>query len=203
MTPEVLSPGEQPRTPPLKLRRVLMLLLLCAAPIAVCVSQVDKWHIYQQYFSEQRAPASLDLTSLSEQWTESTLQQRFHGHRLSCHPYEGPLEVQRACAVRVRSLNGVPTLYLAFFFAGGRLDQVAINVPWWSHGTAYQYLERTLGHPAVSEPLPHNGVRLHGWQLRNGAAVFMNRDRDTNPLQWSGIHWHSASACKKDACFSM
>jgi hypothetical protein len=199
----MLSPGEQPRTRPVNFRTGFVLVALCVAlAVLLLLSQSRNAREYRLYFTEHRKPASLDLSTLSEEWTEGSLRERFTGHPVSCQPYQGPLPVERACAVDVSSANGVPVLYMAFFFAGGRLDQVAINVPSWSHRAAYQHLVTALGSPAASQLLPRNGVRLHGWRLGNGAAVFFNRDRPVNPLEWNSIYWRSASACKVQRCFN-
>lgn len=197
-----LAPGEQPRTPPVSWSRVLRLLVLLLVPAALLFSQARILNEYRLYFTAQRKPATLDLASLSEEWTETRLRERFAQFPVSCHPYQGSLPVQRACAVDVSSANGVPALYISFFFAAGRLDQVSVNVPWWSHGRASEYLVSTFGSPAASQLFPHGGVRLHGWRLRNGAAIFFNRDRPINPLQWNAIYWRSASACRHQGCFS-
>lgn len=197
----MLSPGEQPRTPPLSLHRVFLLLCLCAGIAGLLFSQAGNLREYKQYFTQTRKPASLDITALSEEWTERSLKEHFSGYSVNCYPYQGPLAVQHVCAVEVSSTNGVPTLYMSFFFAGGLLDQVSINVPWWSHQAAYKHLVTSLGSPPASQFLPRNGVRLHGWQLGNGSAVFLNRDRPINPLQWNAIYWRSATGCKHEGCF--
>jgi hypothetical protein len=196
------SPGEQPRTPPAHRRTVLVLALICVAVAALLLAQAGKLNEYRLYFTEDRRSASLDLSALSDEWTEADLKERYAGYPILCEPYRGPLPVQRACAVDVKSVNDVPALYMSFFFAGGRLNQLSINVPWWSHGTAYDSLVNTLGQPAASQQLPRAGVRLHGWRLGNGAAVFFNRDRPNHPLSWNGIYWRSPSACKVEGCFT-
>jgi hypothetical protein len=197
----MLSPGEQPRNQPVNLRRVLVLLFLCAVPAALLLSQAGNLNEYRLYFTEDRKPAFLDLTALSEEWTESSLRARFAGFPITCVAYRGSLPVQRACAVDVRSTNDIPALYTSFFLAGGRLDQVAINVPWWSHGSAYKSLVTALGPPAASQFMPRNGVRLHGWRLSSGAAVFFNRDRPLGPPFWNSIYWRSPSACRSEGCY--
>lgn len=194
-------PGEQPRTPSVSSRRVLTLLIPILLLATFLLFQAGNLTEYRLYFTTDRKPATLDLLSLSEDWTESRLRAQFAEFPVGCHPYQGPLPVQRACAVDVRSANGVPALYMSFFFTRGRLSQVAINVPWWSHQSAYQYLVATLGKPVASQLLPRSGVRLHGWQLGNGSAVFFNRDRPFNPLHWNAIYWRSPTECRHEGCF--
>jgi hypothetical protein len=197
----MLSPGEQPRSQPTSLRRVILLLGICLAFAVGLLSQAGNLKEYQRYFTQERRPASLDLLALSEEWTEARLHEHFAGHTISCEVYSGELPVQRACAVDARSYNDIPVLYMSFFFADGHLNQVAINIPWWSHAEAYRSLDATLGQPAAAQPLPRSGVRLYGWQLNNGSAVFFNRDRPLNPLSWNAIYWRSAWACKNKGCF--
>lgn len=198
----MLSPGEQPRSPHLNSRSTLILLLFTALLAAFLHFQASNLTEYRLYFTEDRKAATLSLADLSENWTEATLRDQYAGYPVSCHPYQGELAVQRACAVYVSSYNGVPALFMSFFFADGHLSQISINVPWWSHGAAYRSLVANFGQPAASQLLPHAGVRLHGWRLRNGSAVFFNRDRPLNPLSWNGIYWRSASSCLKQRCFT-
>ena len=198
----MLSPGEQPSTAKASPRRVLALLLASAILAAFLFAQSNKLTEYKLYFTADRSPVTLDLQALSEDWTESRLRAQFVGLPVRCQDYQGPLSVQRACALDVRSANGVPALFVSFFFANGRLNEVSINVPWWSHQTAFQYLVSTFGRPDASQLLPRAGVRLQGWRLGNGSAVFFNRDRPFNPLQWNSIFWRSRTACDLGACFA-
>lgn len=152
------------------------------------------------YFTEDRKPLAFGFTELSEEWTEPTLHERFAGFPISCHPYRGILQADRACAVFVKSHNEVPALFLSFFFSAGRLNEAVVNIPWWSHGSAYHSLTATFGQPAASQFFPHHGVRLHGWRLANGAALFLNRDRTLNPFSWNAIYWRSSAACGTSGC---
>ena len=176
-----LSPGEQPRSPPENPRRILALLLGGAALIVFIQLQWDLFKEYLRYFADDRTPVSLDFSTLSESWTERTLEQRFAGNRIDCAPYQGSLRADRACAVNAGVTNGIPVLYASFFFLNGQLT-------------------RSLGAPADALSL---GSDLHQWRLANGAAVYFNRRRSVNPLQWNAILWRSPSDCKlKPACFA-
>jgi hypothetical protein len=198
----MLSPGEQPRSLRLNSRSALVLLLFTALLAAFLHFHASNLKEYRLYLTEDRKAATLNFANLSEEWTEANLRNRYAGYPVSCHPYQGKLAVQRACAVDVRSYNGVPTLFMSFFFADGHLSQISINVPWWSHDAAYRSLVANLGQPAASQLLPRAGVRLHGWPLTNGSAVFFNRDLPLNPLSWNSIHWRSASSCLEQRCFT-
>lgn len=198
-----LSPGEQPRSQPESLRRILALLLGGAALIAFILLQWDHFKEYLRYFADERTPVTLDFSTLSESWTERTLEQRFAGNRIDCAPYQGPLRADRACAVNAGVTNGIPVLYATFFFLNGQLTQMVINIPWWVHLDAYHQLTRSLGPPADARHILSHFSYLHQWRLANGAAVYFNRRRSVNPLQWNAILWRSPSDCKlKPACFA-
>jgi len=196
------SPGEQPRDSSVSLRRVSLALLFGLLALALIMSQRGNLEEYYLYFTEARKPVEFPFGGLSEAWSEKTLHERFGSYPIICRFYAGNLPVDRACGVDVSSYNGIPTLFITFFFAAGRLQSVAVNVPWWSHSRAYSTLVSSLGQPDASQLFPHSGVRLHGWRLANGAAVFFNRDRPLNPVAWNGIYWNSASMCAKTGCFS-
>ena len=197
----MLSPSEQTKAKSLVLLILLVVLVLAAALAAYLWSQSANLREYRLYFTEDRKPAQLSLLELNESWTEASLRQRFAGHPVVCVPYRGELPAQRACAVYVSSLNDVSTLFVSFFFAQGSLRHVSVNVPWWAHKTARRSLIASFGPPIASPFLPYSGVRLHGWSLVNGSAVFLNRDLPLNPLSWNGIHWRSASSCANQGCF--
>ena len=146
----MLSPGEQPRTRPLSLRRVFLLLCLCAGIAGLLLSQAGNLREYKRYFTEARKPASLDISALSEEWTERRLKEHFSGYPVSCYPYRGPLAVQNVCAVEVSSTNGVPTLYMSFFFAGGLLTKPRST----SRGGPIKQPTSTSSHRSDHRPLP-------------------------------------------------
>lgn len=200
-TIDMLSPGEQPRSKPVNPLRITLAVLACLVVAAGLFSQKRYIKEYQLYFTEERQAASFEFSELSESWTEATLQDKFTGFRMSCDPYQGNLAADRVCAVDVKSHNGVPALFMSFFFVGGHLDQVSVNVPWWSHGTAQKSLVAALGQPSASQLLPRDGVRLQGWRLANGAALFFNRDYPLNPFFWNAVSWRSAPSCARGACF--
>jgi hypothetical protein len=197
----MLSPGEQPRSQPLSTRQLVWSFLVLLILAAVWFVQRRNIEEYRRYFMIDNPSVTFAFTDLSEEWSEKTLRERFPGVPVSCHPYQGPLPVDRACALDVRSHNGVPTLFIAFFFSKGYLDHVSVNVPSWHHSRAYKNLVGTQGPADDSQFLPYAGVRLHGWRLADGAGLFLNRDSPFNPLSWNAIYWQSASACAKAGCF--
>lgn len=193
--------GEQPYSRSINYSRVAFIVMACLIASLLVLSQRDNIEEYRLYFTETRKPAKFQFSELSEDWTEKTLRERFYGYPMSCQPYQGDLPVDRACGVDVNSHNGVPALFISFFFSAGHLDQAVVNVPWWSHDEAFDTLVATLGQPDASQLLPHKGVRLYGWHLPRGAALFLNRDRPLNLFSWNAIYWSSPSACAQRGCF--
>jgi len=187
--------GSSPR--PSRLRRLvsIVILALCLVLLALVLLQPDNLRVYRLYFTEDRQPVTFRLNELSESWSEQTLKERFRGLPIRCEAFHGPLLANRACAVDVKSYNGVPVLYISFFFSSGQMHHVSINIPWWSHRTAYRYLLHSLGDPDAGQFLPRSGVRLVGWRMPDGSAIFYNRDWIINPLQWNAVLWNSSTAC--------
>ena len=199
-----LSPGEQPRTPDLLGRNMaigLAMLAVLTAPVWLSAEQRSNFNEYRLYFTEDRQAARFRLDELSKNWTEATLRTRFAGHRIACAAYRDTRPADRACGVDVKSYNGVPSLYISFFFDKGELRYMWVNTAWWAHGQAHGHLQETLGRPSRAQPWRSSGVRLQGWELPDGAAVFVNRDRPANPLRWGSIFWNSPSSCERNGCF--
>lgn len=194
------APGEQPPSRLVRPRVVLGVLLVCGLSLAL-LSRVGFLDEYRLYLTENRKPASLDFASLSEDWTETSVHERFGGFPVFCNGYEGDLPVQRVCTVDVESVNGIPALFMTFMFARGHLDQMIVNIPWWSRQSARDWLDQRFGSPSASEFLPLGGPRLIGWRRDDGTAVFFNRDLSYLPPFWNSIYWRSASACKDHGCF--
>ncbi len=185
----------------MSIRRFGFLLLVSLAVGALLFTQIDRIVIYKRYLSGNRPAAKIDLYNLGNAWTEQTLRQAFPGIRVSCHQYTETSDADRVCALDSGSLNGIPTLYTAFFFSSGKLSHASINVPWWSLADARHVLVSSFGPPTASQRLPHKGVRLEGWQMGNGSALFINRDRPLYPLEWNAVLWNSKSTCRKLGCF--
>lgn len=196
-----LSPGEQaarPRPP-----RVLLLFLLLLAALLLWLwnTRYPPVREYRLFLSEDRKSAELPWDLVSEAWTESDVRQRFNGYPIRCDAnYTEAPHITRVCAVDLRSLNGVPTMYVNFLFAGERLDRVATAVPWWSHTKGLLALKRTHGDPLVTQDQRRAGVRLHGWKLQGGGFLIYNRDRGGNPLEFNSTQWLGPSACAPKAC---
>ena len=195
------SPVKVPQRQSLSLGRILVALVFCFIILGLLMTQRETIREYQLYLTEDRRDVSFQLTEISEAWTEKILREKFTGFPLNCSNNPGAGLGDRACALDTKSFNGVPALYISFFFSSGALQQISINIPWWRHQEGYDYLVKLLGRPTGSQRLPHAGIRLHGWLLANGGAVFYNRDKSLNPLQWNAIYWRSASSCAANSCF--
>ncbi|MBS0428646.1 MAG: hypothetical protein JSR41_15325 [Proteobacteria bacterium] len=182
--------------------------LFCGLAAVVAVAALWRWQPdgmeeYAQFvFSRPRPPADFALDDLSERWTEADLRERFAGLPILCGPYRVNVAGSRGCRVEAHRYNGMPTLYLSFFFQDGRLDEVVVNMPWWQHRAATRYLLQTFGTPTAAQDEAVAGIRLVGWSRPSGAGVFLNRDRPRNPLDWNAIHWRSAASCARAGCFT-
>jgi hypothetical protein len=176
-------------------------LLVCLAVLLLVLLEKDRLREHWLFFTEDRTAVTFDFIELSESWTVDTLRQRFSGSPIRCYPNPGDGLGDLGCIVDTMSHNGVPSLFISFFFASGHLQQVSVNIPWWNHSEAYSKLTTTFGEPLASQLLPYHGVRLQGWRMADGAGLFYNRDRAINPLDWNAIYWRSASSCKASPCF--
>lgn len=183
-------------------RRLGFLLLVSLGLGALLFTQIDRLDVYKRYLTDRRPAARLDFYNLGDTWTEQTLRQAFPGIRVSCYRYTETRDADRVCALDSESLNGIPTLYTAFFFSFGKLSHASINVPWWALADARHILVSSYGPPTASQRRPHKGLRLEGWQLGNGSALFINRDRPLYPLEWNAVLWNSQSTCRKLGCFN-
>ncbi len=192
---------KQSQAPSLSRRRIGIALLVGLGLFALLMTQFNLVREYKLYLTEDRKDVTFQLSELSEAWTKQTLQERFAGIPIRCYPDPGEGLGDLGCMVDTKSYNRIPALFISFFFSSGHLHQVSINIPWWKHKEAFEHLRTSLGIPTASQLYPRAGIRLHGWQLPDGAAVLYNRDKSVNPLQWNAIYWRSAASCKRDTCF--
>lgn len=195
------SPGQQTSEAVVDWRRVLILLLPALAAFWAWNTRYPPIREHRLFLTQDRKDAVLPWRDLSEAWTEADVRARFQDFPTVCMPDEtGVPGITRMCSVRMRSLNGVPTMNTNFLFAGPALQRVATSVPWWSHREGIESLVTSFGPPHVSQPRPVAGIRLHGWKLPGGASLFYNRDRGPNPLETSSTQWLAASACTPSPC---
>lgn len=199
MTP----PTKKTTPPPNGLRIFLIIVLLMVGWLAFfTLAFPENVKEYRLYLTEARPPIAFGFDELSQEWSEADLRTYFKDIRFTCSQNEAqgnPKE--RICFADVSAHNSTPAMFLSFFFVDGQLDRVAINIPWWAHQTAYKTTVAQFGPPVASQFLPVDGIRLHGWKLANGSALFLNRDRPFNPLEWNSILWQSARACTQSGCF--
>lgn len=198
LMPSASKPSSSKPASPLRIAAAVLVGVLF---IAFFLTQKANLHEYYLYFTEDRSPITFQFSELSERWTEQTLHERFSSLPLTCQSARINPRVDRACAVDVKSHNGVPAMFVSFFFASGHLQEVAVSVPLWARSKAHGSLVAALGRPSGRQLLPHDGVRLTGWELQDGSAVFLNRDMQLLPPYRNAIYWRSSSACAADGCF--
>jgi hypothetical protein len=198
----MLPTSTQSRSKPISILRIAVAILVGVLLLAFYVTQKANLNEYYLYLSEDRKPIAFQFKELSEDWTEQALRERFSGLPLTCRIARVNARVDRACFVDVNSHNGVPAMFVSFFFASGRLQEVAVSVPLWSLEVARDSLVAALGRPSGMQLIPHDGVRLVGWELQDGSAVFLNRDMQFLPPFRNAIYWRSSSACKADGYFT-
>lgn len=191
----------QSQSSTVSLRRIVLGVTIIGLAAWYLLANKQEAREHRLYFSEDRPAISLRYDELSESWTEQTLRTRFPKATLRCYSNDDRTLGDRACALDVFANNDVPTMFIAFFFAKGQLSSASFNIPWWAHGDALDNLKAQFGEPHSAQVLFHGGVRLYGWELPDHGAVFYNRDRSLNPLQWNSVFWNSAAYCAKNRCF--
>ena len=166
----------------------------------VTAAEVREFHLH---FTTHRPQANFHLGFLSDQWSEDDLRQQLGWLTFRCHANApGRYLDDRSCFADIRAFNHVTAMSLSFFFADGQLNRAAVQLPSWHHEEGFHMLRRMLGKPTGAQAKFSAGVRLIGWQLADGAAVYYNRDRPLNPLERNGIFWVSARHCRASPCFS-
>lgn len=163
-------------------------------------TEVREFHLH---FTTHRPQANFHLGFLSDQWSEDDLRQQLGWLTFRCYANApGRYLDDRSCFADIRAFNHVTAMSLSFFFADGQLNRAAVQLPSWHHEEGFHMLRRMLGKPTGAQAKFSAGVRLIGWQLADGAAVYYNRDRPLNPLERNGIFWVSARHCRASPCFS-
>ncbi len=181
--------------------RILLLLVPACAGLWLFTTRWPPVLEYRLYLTEDRKIADVPWELLSGSWSERELTRRLEGYVVRCRAdHTGVPGVSRTCAVDLKALNGVATMYANFLFVDDRLERVASAVPWWGHSEAINQLLQRYGQPQATQAEERAGVRVHGWILSNGSYVFVNRDRGLNPLEPSSIQWLSKDACAPRPC---
>ena len=195
------SPRKQKSYKRPTLLRVLLLLLTALALLWIWNTRYPPVREYKLFLSETRLDADQPWHLISESWSEADVKRRFSSYPIRCGAdYTGTPKITRICAIDLKSLNGVPTMYINFLFAGDRLQRVATAVPWWSHAKGLRALNAAYGPAHATQDEEHSGVRLQGWKLQGGGSVFYNLDRSINPLETNSTQWLGESACAPRAC---
>jgi hypothetical protein len=176
-----------------------VVLLLLLGLLASVLLQHDRWRIHWQWLVESRPAVRFDFIGLQQGWSEAELPGRLPGVAVRCYAAGPPTPADRVCAAQASRFHDIPTLYIAFFYQRGALEQVSVNVPRWAHGRAQGWLERRYGQAHAWQP-PSYPNALLGWRLPDGGAVFTNRSPSLNPLEWGAIGWFSPAQCERLRC---
>lgn len=188
-----------------RLRLAFLLVLLALVSFGAWVSQrfPNEIREYRLHFTTERPEAHFHLGFLSDEWTEDDLRKQLGWLQFRCQANRpGQYLDERSCFADIRSYNRVPAMTASFYFAQGKLNRAALQLPSWEHESGLTLLFRMLGRPQGAQARASAGVRLVGWQLDNGGAVYYNRDRPLNPLERNGIFWVSARHCQQHPCFT-
>lgn len=185
-------------------KRTTLLIVTLLFAVFALYAFINRWKLeeYWLYFTQERMPLAFEFDSLSEAWSEDSLHERFDGYPITCRTYMGGLPADRACGVDVKSLNGVPALYLSFFFAQDKLQFLSVNIPRWSLDDAKNYLRQRYGRPYARQLRKHHGVRLAGWKMPDESALLLNMQKPKDPFSWNSVLWVSASQCEAMGCYS-
>lgn len=188
------------------------LLLLCAVLALVLLYAVfgrstastagsEMAREYELYRTEKRPEATLQFEELSSIRSEADLKALLSGIQVNCRAdWTGIEGATRSCSVDLKSLNGVPTMYVNFTFAGDRLIRASTAVPQDAHSQGQDYLEQRFGKPEAKQQSKVAGVRLAGWTLSDGSTLFYNRDPYREALQPSSIQWLPRDGCNGRPC---
>lgn len=188
-----------------RLRLAFLLVLLALVCFGAWVSQrfPNEVREYRLHFTTERPEAQFHIGFLSDEWTEDDLRKQLGWLKFRCQANRpGQYLDERSCFADIRSYNRVPAMTASFYFAQGKLNRAALQLPSWEHEGGLTLLFRMLGKPQGAQANASAGVRLVGWQLDNGGAVYYNRDRPLNPLERNGIFWVSARHCQQHPCFT-
>lgn len=188
-----------------RLRLAFLLVLLALVCFGAWVSQrfPNEVREYRLHFTTERPEAQFHIGFLSDEWTEDDLRKQLGWLQFRCQANRpGQYLDERSCFADIRSYNRVPAMTASFYFAQGKLNRAALQLPSWEHEGGLTLLFRMLGKPQGAQARASAGVRLVGWQLDNGGAVYYNRDRPLNPLERNGIFWVSPRHCQQHPCFS-
>jgi hypothetical protein len=187
---------------PLSAAVKIIAFLVLAAVAALFFVYPQQLREYRLYFTESRPTTVLSYETMSQDWSEEEVKAQMQGITLRCYDNRpGEYLDQRSCFADVSSHNGIPAMSLAFYFAAGKLNHMTVQVPWWKHRALARSMLAAYGELTGAQAVPVAGVRLVGWQLRSGNAIFMNRDQPLNPLTWSMVMWSSARSCEPRGCF--
>jgi hypothetical protein len=164
---------------------------LLLSPVINALHQNDLVYWNVNHLFKASTKLQLDLTTLRGGYTMEQMKKQFPELDWYCKPETGGMGDTICVDEHIASWNGNPAMVGSFWFRKGRLTHIALQVPRWRHAKVRGYLTSLLGRP-------HGRLRrevwqadIVAWELRSGAAIVFNLERDPNPLQWSTLLWYS------------
>lgn len=168
--------------------KYLLVLLLGVIGLVLVLSH-DRLHVYRGFLNETSPQITMRYEQLSVDMDEAAVRRHFAGVTLDCfgQPKAANGLGDRVCYAPIDGVDGNAALTLALFFNKGRLSVAVVHVPWWRHLGMKRRLLARYGEPG-SGGVTDKGDPVLRWKLPNGDLDFA-RDRDINPLNWSGVVW--------------
>ena len=168
--------------------KYLLVFVLGAGGLVMALSH-DRLHVYQSALRETSPQITMRYEQLSVDMDEAAARRHFAGVNLDCfgQPKEANGLGDRVCYAPIDAVDGNAALTLALFFNKGRLSVAVVHVPWWRHVGMRKRLLARYGEPG-SGGVTDKDTPILRWKLPNGDLDFV-RDRDLNPLNWSGVVW--------------
>ncbi|MEO3712226.1 hypothetical protein [Roseateles flavus] len=164
-------------------------------------AEPDEVQAYRQSRPVSLPALDFRFDELSETWTEADLRRQFPQVQFDCGKVPPTSDLgEWGCGAEIFTHNGVEAMRVSFFFHDGHLDSASVNVPKWTHKKALHSVLALYGQPAgLQSPPSADGLRLVAWRLKDGSALFYNRDRPI-AMPWSAMFWVSQSRCKQRGC---
>ncbi len=134
-------------------------------------------------------PVAMRYAALSPAMDEADLQRHFAGLAWRCTGQPAA----RLCEAAMTRADGVPAAGLRAAFQRGRLQSLALRLPWWRHHQMARTLVQTLGAPDAATPGTGEQAPSIAWQLPGG-QLDLPRAPGLQPLRWTELRWRSTAA---------
>jgi len=168
-------------------------LLVYGAFLAMALFIALNWDLFLDHVDGLRAGTvdlPLPFEEISSHTGEQVLAERYGSDNWRCVDDPTHRLGSRQCHVDARTVEGLRSLVMVFFFRDGRLAHAKVDIVNWEHRKAMRTLVARYGTPSGLQRQPVQGVRLVGWRTESGNVLY-NVDRPPNPLQWNTLFWMS------------